>query len=129
VCIALISTNKGAFIGVKGRVTDLIKSVTCQVVAGGPSHMASRQWSSASTDLQLRIPLYCLLESVTVKPTPERLQGGPGRPPPRLTGQRPLHTASSCQVHPGVTLNLVEFQISLQFLEMLQFGTHVPEFK
>jgi hypothetical protein len=30
---------------------------------------------------------------------------------------------------PGLTLILVEFQISLQFLEMLQFGTYVPEIK
>jgi hypothetical protein len=30
---------------------------------------------------------------------------------------------------PEVTLILVEFQISLQFLEMLQFGTYVPEIK
>jgi hypothetical protein len=28
-----------------------------------------------------------------------------------------------------VTLILVEFQISLYFLEMLQFGTYVPEIK
>jgi hypothetical protein len=38
----------------------LVKSVTRHVVAGWP-------WSSASTDLQLGIPLYHLLESVTVK--------------------------------------------------------------
>jgi hypothetical protein len=30
---------------------------------------------------------------------------------------------------PGVTLILVEFQISLYFLETLQFGTYVPEIK
>jgi hypothetical protein len=30
---------------------------------------------------------------------------------------------------PGVTLILVEFQISFQFLEMLQFGTYVLEIK
>jgi hypothetical protein len=82
-------------------------SVTCQVVAGRPSHMAGRPWTSASTNLQLGIPLYYLLESVTVKPTREMLQGGAdrpeglaGRPPPGTTVQRPLHTASSCQVHP-----------------------------
>jgi hypothetical protein len=50
----------------------LVMSVTRQVVADWP-------WSSASTDLELGIPLYCLLESVTVKPTHERLQGGAGR--------------------------------------------------
>jgi hypothetical protein len=30
---------------------------------------------------------------------------------------------------PGVTLILVEFQISLKFLIMLQFGTYVPKIK
>jgi hypothetical protein len=30
---------------------------------------------------------------------------------------------------PGVTLILVEFQISLYFFEMLQFDTYVPEIK
>jgi hypothetical protein len=66
--------------GVQGAVTDLAKLVTHQVVAdqpshvaGPPSHMASRPWSLASTDHQLGIPLYRLLESVTVKPTCERL--------------------------------------------------------
>jgi hypothetical protein len=41
-----------------------------------------------------------------MKPTRERLQSRadwpgslPGRPPPVPTGQWPLHTASSCQVH------------------------------
>jgi hypothetical protein len=74
-------------------VIDLVKSVTRQVVIGQP-------WSSASIDLQLGIPLYRLLESVTVKPARERLQGGAGRPgglagwpPPRPSGQWPLHTA------------------------------------
>jgi hypothetical protein len=78
----------------------LIRSVTRQVVAGQP-------WSLASTDLPLGIPLYRLLKSVTAKPTHEMLQGGAGwpgglagRPPPGLIGQWPLHTASSCQVHP-----------------------------
>jgi hypothetical protein len=107
VCVALISTSRGLIIGVQGGVTDLVKSVTHQVVADRPSHVASWPWSSASIDLQLGIPLYRLLESITAKPTHEWLQGGAGRPGglagrPLLgpTGQRPLHTASSCQVHP-----------------------------
>jgi hypothetical protein len=66
VSLALISTGRGVFIGVQGGVTDLVKSVTRQVVAGRP-------WSLASTDLQLGIPLYRLLESVTAKSTHERL--------------------------------------------------------
>jgi hypothetical protein len=78
VSVALISTSSGVFLGVQGGVTDLVKSVTRQVMASCPSHVVSRPWSSASTDLQLGIPLYGLLESVTVKPTRERLQGGVG---------------------------------------------------
>jgi hypothetical protein len=50
-CVALISTGRVVFIGVQGGVTDLIKLVTYQVVAGWPSHMAGRPWSSACTDL------------------------------------------------------------------------------
>jgi hypothetical protein len=78
----------------------LVKSVTCQVVAGRPrhvvgwpSHVAGRPWSSVSTNFQLVIPLYHLLESFTAKPAHERLQGGVGRleglagwPPPRPIG-------------------------------------------
>jgi hypothetical protein len=75
VCVAFISTGRGVFIGVQGGVIDLVKSVTCQVVAGRPSHVVGRPWSLASTDLQLGIPLYHLLESVTMKPTRERLVG------------------------------------------------------
>jgi hypothetical protein len=92
---------------VQGGVTNLVNLVTHKVVAGGPSHMGDRPWSLASTDLQLRIPLYRLLESVTEKPTCERLQGGAGRPgglasrpPPSTISSRPLYTDSSCQVHP-----------------------------
>jgi hypothetical protein len=73
VSVTLISTGRGAFIGVQGGVTDMVKSVTCQVVVGQPGHMAGWPWSSASTNLQLEIPIYRLLESVTVKPTHERL--------------------------------------------------------
>jgi hypothetical protein len=107
VCVALISTGRVVFIGVQGVITDLVKSVTRQVVAGQPSLVVGRPWSLASTDLQLGIPLYRLLESVTAKLTHERLQGGAGRPrgladrpPTGTTSQRPLHIASSCQEHP-----------------------------
>jgi hypothetical protein len=71
--VALIFTGRGVFIGVQGEVTDLVKSVSLQVVAGWPSHMAGWPWSSASTNLQVGIPLYHLLESVTTKPIRERL--------------------------------------------------------
>jgi hypothetical protein len=63
----------GIFIVVQGGVTDLIKLVTCQVLAGRPSHMAGRPPDPASTDFQLQIPCYHLLESVPMKPTHERL--------------------------------------------------------
>jgi hypothetical protein len=71
--VALISTGRGVFIGVQGGVVDLVKLVTCQVVAGRPSHVVGQPWSSASTDLQLGILLYRLLQSVTVKSTREKL--------------------------------------------------------
>jgi hypothetical protein len=100
-CGVLISTGRRIFIGVQGGVTHLVKSVTHQVVASWPSHVAGRPQGLASTNFPLRIPCYRLLESVTVKPTRERLQSGAGRPGglacwplPRPTGQQPLHNAS-----------------------------------
>jgi hypothetical protein len=91
VCV-LISTGRVVFIGVQEGVTDLVKSVTRQVVADRPSHMAGWPQGLASTNFRLRIPYYRLLDSVTVKLTRERLQSGAGqtggltgRPPPRPT--------------------------------------------
>jgi hypothetical protein len=52
----LNSIGKGVFIGVHGGVTNLIKSVTRQVLAGRPSHVASRPLSLASTNFKLQIP-------------------------------------------------------------------------
>jgi hypothetical protein len=98
-CGILNSIGRGIFIGIQGGVTDLIKSVTCQVLAGRPSHMVGRPPSLASTDFQLWISCYRLLESVPTKPTCERLQSGAGGPAPGPTGQWPLYTAFSCQVH------------------------------
>jgi hypothetical protein len=95
----LISTCRGVFIGVQGGVTNLVKSVTRQVVAGWPSHVVGRPRCPASTDFWLRIPCYRLLESVTVKLTHERQICGAIQPRPLPTGQWPLQTASSCQVH------------------------------
>jgi hypothetical protein len=37
----MISTGRGVLIGVQGGVTDLVKSVTHQVVAGRPCGLAS----------------------------------------------------------------------------------------
>jgi hypothetical protein len=85
--------------GVQGGVIDLIKSLTRQVLAGRPSHMAGRLPCPASTDFQLWIPCYHLLESMLVKPIHERLKSGTDQPPSGPTGQWPLHTAFSCQVH------------------------------
>jgi hypothetical protein len=81
--------------------------------------MADRPRSSSSTDLQLGIPLYHLLESIAVMPTRERLQGI--RYTPENITNHPLGslinglcTLPPCvRYTPGVTLILVEFQISL----------------
>jgi hypothetical protein len=63
----LNSISRGVFIGVQGGVTDLIKSVTPQVLASRPSHVVGQPPSLASTDFKLRIPYYCLLESMPVR--------------------------------------------------------------
>jgi hypothetical protein len=97
--------------GVQGGVTDLIKSVTRQVLASQPSHVARQPPSSALTDFQLRIPCYRLLESVPVRPTHERLQSGASRPPPGPTGQWPLHTTFSCQMHSRGDTNFGEIRM------------------
>jgi hypothetical protein len=72
---------------VQGGVTNLVKSVTHQVVADQPRHMAGQPRGLASIDFRHRIPCYHLMKSVTVKSTRERLQCGAGRPPPGPTGQ------------------------------------------
>jgi hypothetical protein len=42
VSVALISTGREVFIGVQGGVTDLVMSITRQVLAGRPRHVAGR---------------------------------------------------------------------------------------
>jgi hypothetical protein len=98
--------QQGVFIGVPGAITDLIKSVIHQVLAGWPSHMAGRPSSAASTNSRPWVPFHRLLESVITKETHGRLQSGAGRPgslagqpPTGPTRQWPLHTTSSCQVY------------------------------
>jgi hypothetical protein len=110
----------GVFIGARGGVTNLIKSVTCQVLAGRPSHMVGRPPSLGSTEFHLQIPCYRHLESVPVKPAHERLQSGAGRlgslacRPPRGPLVSGLCTLPPCvRCYHGVTLILVEFQFSL----------------
>jgi hypothetical protein len=91
----------------------LVKLVTHQVVAGRSSHVADRPWSLASTDLQLRIPLDRLLKRATVKPTHERLKVGLAS---HLLGPLVIRLCTlppHVRYTPGVTLILVEFQISL----------------
>jgi hypothetical protein len=73
--------------------------------------MADWPWSSASADLQLGIPLYRLLENVTVKPTHVRMQGGPT--PRAHWAVAFAHCLLVLGTPPGVTLVLVEFQIFL----------------
>jgi hypothetical protein len=94
----------------------LVKSVIQQVVADWLSHVTGRPWSSASTDLQLGIHLYRLLESVTMKPTCERLHGGAGWPGvwPASHPLGPLVSSlytlpPRVRYSPRVTLILVEF--------------------
>jgi hypothetical protein len=114
VCVDLISTDRGVFIGVQGGVTDLVKSVTCHVVA------ASRPRGSTSTDLQLGIPLYRLMESVTRSQPARGCKVGPADQGVWSTGH-PLDPLDSglctlpphVRYNPRVTLILVEFQISL----------------
>jgi hypothetical protein len=49
------------FIGVQGGVTDLVKSVTRQAVAGRPSHVVDRPCGSASTNFLHRLGLPLLM--------------------------------------------------------------------
>jgi hypothetical protein len=103
----LIYTGRDVFIGVQGGVTDLIKSVTRQVVAGRLSHMAARPCGLASTDFLQHLGLPLLVEThvheavcqTDIKHSrPARGFGRPATPGP--TSQRPLYTTSLCQVHP-----------------------------
>jgi hypothetical protein len=102
----LNSIGRGVFIGVRGAVTDLIKSVIHRVLDDWTSHVADRLSSVASTNSRPRVPFHRLLENVTTKETQGRLQSladQPGslasRPPTGPTRQWPLHMASSCQVY------------------------------
>jgi hypothetical protein len=89
----------GVFIGLQGGITDLIRSVTHQVLAGRPSHVVGQPPCLASNDFKH-------LEKVPMKQTCQRLQSGAdrpkclvSRPPPGPTSQWPLHIDSLCQVH------------------------------
>jgi hypothetical protein len=53
-CGVLNSIGRGAFIGVSGAITDLIKSEIHQVLAGRP-------WSVTCTDSRCQVPFYRLL--------------------------------------------------------------------
>jgi hypothetical protein len=92
------SISRGVFIGVPGAISDLIKSVIRQVLGGRPSDMDGRPWVTASTVSKLWVPFHRHLGNVTAEETHGRLQCGANRPPTWPTHQRPLHTASSCQV-------------------------------
>jgi hypothetical protein len=94
----------GVFIGPWGSSTDLAEAVTRQVTTGRPSHMAGQPMSLASNDFLHRhsLPL-----------GPNRHKGWPaGHPLSPLVSSLhtlPLHVRYIL----GVTLILVEFQISL----------------
>jgi hypothetical protein len=71
-----------------------------------------------------------------MRQTHERLKSGANRPGsfavrpllgPLVSGLCTLPPRVRCI--PVVTLILVKFQFSLSFLEVLQFGTYVPEIK
>jgi hypothetical protein len=76
----LNSIDRVVFIGVLGAITNLIKSVIHQVLAGRPSHMTGRQWSAGSTDSRPWVPFHRLLKSVTAKESHRRLQSGANQP-------------------------------------------------
>jgi hypothetical protein len=91
--------RQGVFIGVPGAVTDLIKSVIHQVLAGLATWLAGHQaWPPPTLGLGFHSAA-----SWRASP-PRKLTGGhkvgpAGQPPTRPTHQWPLHTASSCQVY------------------------------
>jgi hypothetical protein len=71
-----------------------------------------------------------------VKPTHERLHSGASQPGglaswprPGPTGQWPLHTSSSCQLHSKGDTYFGGILIFLVISKMLQFGAYVPEIK
>jgi hypothetical protein len=74
------SIDERVFIGVPGVITNLIKSVTREVLAGQPSHVAGQPWGAATTDSRPRVPFHCLLETFTAKETHGRLQSEASRP-------------------------------------------------
>jgi hypothetical protein len=53
--------REGVFIGVNGTSTDLEKLIWCQVVAGWPSHVASRPSGAASTNFLHQLGLLLLV--------------------------------------------------------------------
>jgi hypothetical protein len=98
--------QQGVFIRIQWGVTDLIKSVTCQVLAGRPP-------SPACTNFKLWIPYYRLLESGTWRKPMRGCKVGPTGHPlgPLVSGLCTLPPHVRCI--PVVTLILVEFQFSL----------------
>jgi hypothetical protein len=124
VCVVLISSTRGVFIGVQGGVTNLVKLKTHQVVADWPSHGVQPR-----PTFSLGFPSTA---SWRVSPQSQHARGCKvglaGHPlGPLVSG--PCTLPPHVRYTPGVTLLLVEFQISLKFLEMLQFGTYFPEIK
>jgi hypothetical protein len=58
----------------------MVKSFTHQVLVDWPIHVAGQPRGPTSTDFRLWISCYHLLESVTVKPSCDRLQSGADQP-------------------------------------------------
>jgi hypothetical protein len=75
-CGLLIYTVRGVFIGVNGTSTDLERSIRRLVVAGQPSHMASRSGGAASIDLGFSSSCRRMATKALAKP-PQTLAGRP----------------------------------------------------
>jgi hypothetical protein len=109
--VCWIPLTRGVFLGVPGAVTNLIKSVICQVLAGRPSHMAGRASSTASTDSRPQVPFHRLLGGCKVGSASQGVWPADHPLGPHVSGLCTRRPHVRCI--PGVTLILVEFLISL----------------
>jgi hypothetical protein len=94
---------EGVFIGVNGTSLDLERSAWCRVVAGRPSHVASRPGGVTSTDSAFSSSCRCVAAKARAEP-PQTLAGWPWS---WVSQQSPRHTRpgvwpswSTCQIHP-----------------------------
>jgi hypothetical protein len=96
-------TVRGVFIGVNVTSTDLERSIWHQVVAGWPSHVASRLGGAGSTNSGFSSLCRCVATKARAEPSQSLVDwarswaGWPALGPTR-PGVRP--TWSTCQIHP-----------------------------